>query len=49
MTETTALLRALHCDLAAVCGFLAALWYKTGESSGQPSWQTIPTLTKTTP
>ena len=32
MTETTALLRALHCDLAAVCSFLAALWYKTGES-----------------
>lgn len=32
MTETTALLRALHCDLAAVCNFLAALWYETGES-----------------
>lgn len=31
MTETTALLRALHCDLAAVCGLLTALVYKNGE------------------
>lgn len=30
MTETTALLRAIHCDLAAVCGFLAALAYEKG-------------------
>lgn len=30
MTETTALLRALHCDLAAVCTLLAALCDKSG-------------------
>lgn len=30
MTETTALLRALHCDLAAVCTMLAALCDKSG-------------------
>ena len=30
MTETTALLRALHCDLSAACALLAALFYKKG-------------------
>lgn len=30
MTETSALLRALHCDLAAVCTLLAALCDKSG-------------------
>lgn len=30
MTETAALLRALHCDLAAVCTLLAALCDKSG-------------------
>lgn len=30
MTETTALLRALHCDFAAVCTLLAALCDKSG-------------------
>lgn len=30
MTETTALLRASHCDLAAVCTLLAALCDKSG-------------------
>ena len=35
MTETTAPLRALHCDLAAANGLLAALLYKKGEA-GSP-------------
>lgn len=30
MTGTTALLRASHCDLAAVCALLAALCDKSG-------------------
>lgn len=30
MTETTALLRALHCDLMAICTLLAALYSKSG-------------------
>lgn len=30
MTETTALLRALHCDLTAICSLLAALCDKSG-------------------
>lgn len=30
MTETTALLRALNCELAAVCTLLAALCDKSG-------------------
>lgn len=30
MTETAALLRALHCDLTAVCSLLAALYNKSG-------------------
>ena len=30
MTETTALLRALHFDLTAVCTLLAALYNKSG-------------------
>lgn len=28
MTETTALLRAIHCDIVAACGLLAALFYE---------------------
>lgn len=40
MTETTALLRALHCDLAATNGLLAALLYKKGET-GSPYDETI--------
>lgn len=30
MTETTALLRALHCDLTAICSLLAAQFSKSG-------------------
>lgn len=30
MTEETALFRAIHCDLAAIGSFLAALYYKPG-------------------
>lgn len=30
MTETTALLRALHYDLTAICTLLAALYNKSG-------------------
>lgn len=30
MTETTALLRALHCDLMVVCSLLAALYNESG-------------------
>lgn len=30
MTETTALLRALHCDLTAICSLLAALDNESG-------------------
>lgn len=30
MSETTALLRALHCDLTAICSLLAALYNKSG-------------------
>lgn len=34
MTEETALLRAIHCDMAATCGLLAALLYeKVGNDS----------------
>lgn len=33
MTETTALLRALHCDMAATNGLLSALLYKKGRCS----------------
>lgn len=40
MTETTALLRALHCDLAATNGLLAALLYKKGKT-GSPYAETI--------
>ena len=30
MTEETALFRAIHCDLAAIGSFLAALYYRPG-------------------
>lgn len=40
MTETTALLRALHCDLTATNGLLAALLYESGEH-GSPYDETI--------
>lgn len=30
MTETTALLRALHCDMTAICSLLVALYNKSG-------------------
>ena len=40
MTETTALLRALHCDLVATNGLIAALLYKKGET-GSPYDETI--------
>ena len=34
MTEETALLRAIHCDMTATCGLLAALLYeKAGNDS----------------
>lgn len=33
MTETAALLRALHCDLAAITGLLAAMLYNNGETN----------------
>lgn len=34
MTEQTALLRAIHCDMTAACGLLAALLYeKAGNDS----------------
>ena len=32
MTEETALLRAIHCDMAATCGLLAALLYEKAEN-----------------
>lgn len=41
MTETTALLRAIHCDLAAIGGFLAALYYRPG---GAGSKRFVPAL-----
>lgn len=40
MTETTALLRALHCDLTATNGLLAALLYER-EKDGSPYAETI--------
>lgn len=40
MTETTALLRALHCDLAATNGLLAALLHKKW-NTGSPYDETI--------
>lgn len=30
MTETTALLRALHCDLTSICSLIAAQFNKSG-------------------
>ena len=41
MTETTALLRTIHCDLAAIGGFLAALYYRPG---GAGSKRFVPAL-----
>lgn len=35
MTETTALLRALHCDLVATNGILAALLNESGKTPTQ--------------
>lgn len=40
MTETTALLRALHCDLVATNGILAAL-LDDGTKTGTPYDETI--------
>nr|DAI14933.1 MAG TPA: hypothetical protein [Caudoviricetes sp.] len=40
MTETTALLRALHCDLVATNGLLAALLYER-RKDGSPYAETI--------
>ena len=40
MTETTALLRELHCDLVATYGILAAL-LDNGEKTGTPYDETI--------
>ena len=41
MTEETALFRAIHCDLAASGGFLAALYYRPG---GAGSKRFVPAL-----
>ena len=40
MTETTALLRALHCDLVATNGILVAL-LEDGSKTGTPYDETI--------
>ena len=40
MTETTALLRALHCDFVATNGILAAL-FDDGSKTGTPYDETI--------
>jgi hypothetical protein len=40
MTETTALLRSLHCDLVATNGILAALLYN-GSKTGTPYEEAI--------
>ena len=46
MTETTALLRALHCDLAAVCALLAALCDKSGVATFLDTEGVLTTLRK---